>query len=292
MAHWVLVNAMGQAVLSDAELLEACRQGHVQAFGTLVERYPSLAVAVCCSVTGDWSVSQDVAQETFLAAWSGQWASFFDLRGVEQDWAMGQIGHLLMDCMGDEPRTELEVTFTLDVAEGKVRGARATAGDPLGADTADIEACVARKLDDFGIRPKLGEPPELDVRIKRTEKDEFDTDGFAGLDLNSAPTRGSAQAKVDMVVFTGLRCVYCGAHLGTVDRLLEEYGGQIRLIVRPISLSAMEDPITEAVYAAQAQGRSGRCTTRCSRAKITSGRIGFRRSRQEQASMWSASKPT
>jgi len=59
---------MGHTV-SDAELLEASRRGERAAFGALVERYQHLVAAVSYSRTRDSSLSEDVSQETFLAAW-------------------------------------------------------------------------------------------------------------------------------------------------------------------------------------------------------------------------------
>lgn len=60
------VNDMGQ---SDAELLEASRRGERDAFGTLIERYQGVVCAVSYSRTGDRALSEDVAQDTFIAAW-------------------------------------------------------------------------------------------------------------------------------------------------------------------------------------------------------------------------------
>ncbi|MBK7538044.1 MAG: sigma-70 family RNA polymerase sigma factor, partial [Myxococcales bacterium] len=54
---------------SDAELLEASRRGERAAFATLVERYQGVVCAVSYSRTGDRALSEDVAQDTFLAAW-------------------------------------------------------------------------------------------------------------------------------------------------------------------------------------------------------------------------------
>jgi len=54
---------------SDAELLAATRRGERAAFGTLVERYQGVVCAVTYSSTGDRALSEDVAQDTFLAAW-------------------------------------------------------------------------------------------------------------------------------------------------------------------------------------------------------------------------------
>ena len=54
---------------SDAELLAATRRGERAAFGALVERYQGVVCAVTYSRTGDRALSEDVAQDTFLAAW-------------------------------------------------------------------------------------------------------------------------------------------------------------------------------------------------------------------------------
>jgi RNA polymerase sigma factor (sigma-70 family) len=54
---------------SDAELIEASRRGERAAFGELVERYQGVVCAVSYSGTRDRALSEDVAQETFLAAW-------------------------------------------------------------------------------------------------------------------------------------------------------------------------------------------------------------------------------
>ena len=65
---------MGQTIAisgmtSDAELLEASKRGERAAFGALVERYQNVVSAVSYSRTRDQALSEDVAQETFLAAW-------------------------------------------------------------------------------------------------------------------------------------------------------------------------------------------------------------------------------
>jgi RNA polymerase sigma factor (sigma-70 family) len=55
---------------SDIELVEASRRGETEAFGQLVARYQDVICAVSYSSIGDRSLSEDVAQETFIAAWS------------------------------------------------------------------------------------------------------------------------------------------------------------------------------------------------------------------------------
>ena len=54
---------------TDPELWERVRQGSVAAFEALVHRHQSLVAAVAYSACGDLTLSEDVAQETFWAAW-------------------------------------------------------------------------------------------------------------------------------------------------------------------------------------------------------------------------------
>ena len=60
---------MGHSARTDAELVEASRRGEREAFGLLVSRYQDVVCAVSFSSTGNWALSQDVAQDTFIAAW-------------------------------------------------------------------------------------------------------------------------------------------------------------------------------------------------------------------------------
>ena len=55
--------------LSDASLVSECLTGNRDAFGQIVARYQSLICALAYSNTGSLSQSEDIAQETFVAAW-------------------------------------------------------------------------------------------------------------------------------------------------------------------------------------------------------------------------------
>ena len=44
--------------------------GNRRAFAALIDRYKSLVCAVAYNATGDLGASEDLAQETFLTAWS------------------------------------------------------------------------------------------------------------------------------------------------------------------------------------------------------------------------------
>lgn len=61
----------GRGVQDDSELVASARRGDARAFARIVERYQSLVCAIAYSGTGDLALSQDVAQDTFLAAWKG-----------------------------------------------------------------------------------------------------------------------------------------------------------------------------------------------------------------------------
>jgi RNA polymerase sigma factor (sigma-70 family) len=60
---------MGTLAMTDHELVEASRRGEHDAFGRLVARYQDVVWAVSFSSTGDRALGEDVAQETFIAAW-------------------------------------------------------------------------------------------------------------------------------------------------------------------------------------------------------------------------------
>lgn len=55
---------------SDAELVTASRSGDRNAFRHIVERYQTLICSVAYSATGDVGRSEDLAQETFVTAWT------------------------------------------------------------------------------------------------------------------------------------------------------------------------------------------------------------------------------
>ena len=54
---------------SDAQLVEWTLTGDRSAFATIVKRYQSLVCSITYNATGSLSLSEDLAQETFFAAW-------------------------------------------------------------------------------------------------------------------------------------------------------------------------------------------------------------------------------
>jgi len=56
-------------LISDADLIQSCRDGDQRAFGQIVERYQSLVCSVAYSRCGNLAMSEDLAQEAFIQAW-------------------------------------------------------------------------------------------------------------------------------------------------------------------------------------------------------------------------------
>lgn len=54
----------------DATLARAAREGSAEAFARLVERHQQALRAFLRRACGDWALADDLAQETFLTAWS------------------------------------------------------------------------------------------------------------------------------------------------------------------------------------------------------------------------------
>src|SRR5438094_8828874 len=65
---------------TDSELVTQSLAGNRDAFGWIVARYQSMLCALAYSATGSLSESEDLAQETFVAAWK----QLADLREPEK----------------------------------------------------------------------------------------------------------------------------------------------------------------------------------------------------------------
>jgi RNA polymerase sigma factor (sigma-70 family) len=62
-------NMIPVAAPEDAELVAETLSGNRDAFGKIVSRYQSLVCSLAYSATGSLSQSEDIAQDTFIAAW-------------------------------------------------------------------------------------------------------------------------------------------------------------------------------------------------------------------------------
>ena len=73
--------------------------------------------------------------------------------------------------------------------------------------------------------------------------------------LYRGPSHGPADAPVTIVVFTDLMCTHCGQVLGTIDQLMDEYRGKLRLVVKQFPVHKAAVLAAEAALAADAQGK-------------------------------------
>src|SRR6266568_9621192 len=87
---------------SDSELVTQSLAGNRDAFGWIVARYQSLLCSLAYSATGSLSQSEDLAQETFIAAWK-QLAA---LREPEKlrSWLCGIARNLIYDALKKDGR--------------------------------------------------------------------------------------------------------------------------------------------------------------------------------------------
>jgi len=83
---------MNNIASTDAELVAATLGGNRQAFGALVERHQQFVCALAYARTGSVAASEDIAQETFVAAWK----NLARLRAPEnfRGWLSGTARHL------------------------------------------------------------------------------------------------------------------------------------------------------------------------------------------------------
>jgi protein-disulfide isomerase/autonomous glycyl radical cofactor GrcA len=73
----------------------------------------------------------------------------------------------------------------------------------------------------------------------------------------TGPTRGPADAKVTIVEFSDFQCPYCGAAFGTVEQLMQQYAGKVKLVFRqfPLPIHPQAEKAAEASLCAADQGK-------------------------------------
>jgi len=99
-------------LLSDEELVELSRNGDREAFGRIVGRYQSLICALTYSATGDVARSEDLSQETFLAAWRAL-VNLKEPRSLKS-WLCGIARHVIQESRRRAGRDPLRAAGSLD----------------------------------------------------------------------------------------------------------------------------------------------------------------------------------
>lgn len=99
-------------LLADAELVGLCLNGDRDAFGRIVERYQSLVCALAYSACGDLAHSEDLAQETFIAAWR-QLATLNEPAKLKY-WLCGIVRNLIHNSVRAQTRNPLATAAVLE----------------------------------------------------------------------------------------------------------------------------------------------------------------------------------
>jgi protein-disulfide isomerase len=77
------------------------------------------------------------------------------------------------------------------------------------------------------------------------------------LDLQTSPTRGSPMAPITVVAFSDFECPYCGRAHSTLQQVIREFDGRVRLVFKhfPLSGHPRAAPAARAALAAGNQGK-------------------------------------
>jgi RNA polymerase sigma factor (sigma-70 family) len=108
-------NTMSVAANNDADLVSASLGGNRDAFGQIVARYQSLVCSLAYNATGSLSQSEDLAQETFVAAWK----QLAGLREPEKlrPWLCGIARNLINSTVRRQGREPSHAAETLEHAD-------------------------------------------------------------------------------------------------------------------------------------------------------------------------------
>lgn len=171
-------------MVTDEDLLERCLSGDTRAFGALVERHESAVCAVSFAVTGDREISEDVAQDAFLAAWK----SLPALREPERfkSWACGIARNLARKARGLRGRVaavEAEPVDSSPNAEELI-------------DTTNREAAVWAALEQLS--PTYREPLVLYYREGRSTKEVASALGLSISTVEQRLSRGRKHLRAEV----------------------------------------------------------------------------------------------
>jgi protein-disulfide isomerase len=106
-----------------------------------------------------------------------------------------------------------------------------------------IDKIVAKKREEA----RRQEEPSLSDRLKNR----------ANVSIENAPVKGAANAPITIVEFSDHECPFCSRVLPTVDEIMKNYNGKVKLAFRhnPLPFHPRAMPAAKAAVAAQRQGK-------------------------------------
>ena len=125
---------------TDQLLVESCRAGDREAFAMIVERYQTLVCSIAYSATGNLNASEELAQETFVAAWR----SIDQLREPDQlrAWLTGITRNLSRNALRRQKRDLLHAAGAFDERDAKLVSEES---DPVEATISSEEAALMQR---------------------------------------------------------------------------------------------------------------------------------------------------
>lgn len=171
-------------MVTDEDLLRRSLEGDASAFGALVERHESAVCAVSFAVTGDRGVSEDVAQDAFVAAWK----SLATLRDPARfrAWACGIARNLANKARAVRGR----------IAPMQEAADSAPNAEEL-LDDQDREAAVWASLE--RLSPTYREPLVLFYREGRSTKEVAEALGLTVSTVEQRLSRGRKQLRAEVM---------------------------------------------------------------------------------------------
>lgn len=109
------MNAVAMNQLDDASLVAQSLTGNREAFGQIVARYQTLVCSLAYSGTGNLTQSEDLAQETFVAAWK-QLAKLREPQKL-RSWLCRIARNIIYDALKKQGREPSHAAAPLDAAQ-------------------------------------------------------------------------------------------------------------------------------------------------------------------------------
>jgi protein-disulfide isomerase len=70
--------------------------------------------------------------------------------------------------------------------------------------------------------------------------------------------KGSAAAKVTLIMYSDFQCPYCLSHKGTIDQIIKNYGDKVRLVFRQFPLTSIHPEAEKAAEASECASEQGK----------------------------------
>lgn len=126
------------------------------------------------------------------------------------------------------------------------------------ADTAAIERRRARSLnDDLSARVADLETAKVVPTKPAKQAGRPDPDARYAATIGDAHTKGPADALVTIVIFSDFQCPFCARVRPTLNKIVEKYGKDVRLVFKHNPLAFHQDAVPAAL-ASEAAGRQGK----------------------------------